>query len=211
MVTIDVKGFDEVRAALAAVPGALRRPLMLGLDAILKNQVAETFARQADPVLGVEWKRTGPLTLSLRPSGGGQTLRASGGGLLDSIVSRAPQVTETTVTIGTNKPYGPIHQNGGTIHPRNAEKLAIPLTREAAKAGSARRWIARQRKGSYFFTAGAIMSKPARGGRPVAVFARLDSVTIPQRRYLGIGPKQAAEIEAFVVAVARKAIAGGAR
>jgi len=207
MLTVTISGADKTAAALARIGAAMKRPLMLGLDAMMKDQVNRTFSRQADPVTGSPWKRTGPLALRNRPSGGGQTLRATAGGLLDSIVSRAPMVTDTSVTIGTDKAYGPIHQTGGIVRPKTAKKLAIPLTREAVRAGSARRWMAQNQK-KYFFTPNAICKREP-GGRVVAHFARLDSSTIPMRRYLGIGPEYGREIEAFVVKVAERAASSG--
>lgn len=206
MLTVTISGADKTAAALARMGAAMRRPLMLGLDAAMKDQVNRTFSRQRDPVTGTPWKRTGPLALRNRPSGGGQTLRATAGGLLDSIVSRAPMVTDTSVTIGTDKVYGPIHQTGGIVRPKSAKKLAIPLTREAVRAGSAKRWMS-QNSGKYFFTPGAICKRE--GGRVVAHFARLDSSTIPMRRYLGLGPEYAREIENFVVKVAERAAGSG--
>lgn len=206
MLTVEIKGADKTAAALARVSVAVRLPLMRALDALMKDQVNRTFGSQRDPVTGTPWKRTGPLALRNRPSGGGQTLRATAGGLLDSIVSRAPQLTETSVTIGTGKVYGPIHQTGGTIRPKNAQKLAVPLTREAVRAGTARRWM-NQNRGKFFFTDKAICKRE--GGRVVAHWARMEKSEIPQRQFLGIGQAYGREIERFVTKVVERALAGG--
>jgi phage gpG-like protein len=49
-------------------------------------------------------------------------------------------LSATELVIGTNLDYAPLQQFGGTIAPVNAKMLAIPLTKEAQRAGTARRF-----------------------------------------------------------------------
>ncbi len=54
-----------------------------------------------------------------------------------SRVTRA-DANSAEAEVTTNVVYGPIHEFGGTIVPRNARALAIPRTAEARKVGSPR-------------------------------------------------------------------------
>lgn len=210
MLTVSVTGLDKATAALSRLSASTRAPLFRAIDQILKSQVARTFQAQRDPATGRPWKRAGSLALSTRPSGGGKTLLATGQ-LRNSVVSRSPDVSDSHVRIGSNLPYAAIHQAGGTISPKRAKKLAIPLTREARRAGSARRWWSANASRKPFVLKGKAIATREAGGLEFH-FALVDSVAIPARPFLGIGPVYASEIEDFVVGFAEAQLRkGGAR
>jgi len=193
VVRIEIEGLPAVQAALGSVVVALGRPLMLVLDQELKTLTARNFVDERDPVSGVKWPSVRPLTMAIRPSGGGHILW-NRGRLLNSIISRRPIITKDSVTIGTNVAYARVHhgKNGSpftVIRPRNARKLAIPMNREAARAGSARRWIAAN-SASYFINESGIFKTYARR-KPRMMFLRVDFVRVPKRRFLGVGRREA--------------------
>ena len=186
---------------LAPLNSAEMLAVMNGVDAKAREQVAQTFGAARDPISGGAWKPTSAFTLSLRPSGGGQTLNATGGaGLLGSILARSREVTPDSVRLGTNKIYGPIHQNGGIIRPVKAKALALPLTPEAARAKSPRRFPR-----PLFVPRGIPgLAESTRGGKGLKMQYRfMDSVAIPQRRFLGVsrsGPNYAGQLQETVLA-----------
>ena len=94
------------------------------------------------------------------------------------------QVTKFTLVYGTNLEYANIHQAGGTIKPNRAKKLAVPLTREAAKYDSPREF---PRK--LFIPKGRMILAEARGKKAklVAHYALKDSVDVPARPFIGLG------------------------
>lgn len=204
MLTVTVTGLDRVARSLRRVSDQTRLPLMRALDPMLKHQVAETFDRQRDPVTGRPWRKTSGLSLRTRPSGGGRTLVATGQ-LRNSIVSRRPDVSATHVRLGSNLPYAAIHQAGGRITPKRAAKLWIPLTPEARKMGP-RRFMSRN-PGAFILKGKSVATRTASGLK--FHFALVDSVTIPARPYLGIGPVQAREITKFVGAWIGRALREG--
>lgn len=94
------------------------KPLMLGLDLVLKRQALETFRAQQDPNTGQAWKPLAERTLAgrrkgRRKGGGGARILSDTGALLASLVARKPEVTQRTVRIGSNLVYARIHQVGG--------------------------------------------------------------------------------------------------
>lgn len=115
-------------------------------------------------------------------------------GLLMASVFGAGHVenaTPNTLTWGTNLSYAAIHQHGGTIVPKNAKALAIPLTREAQRAGSPRDFkrplvlLKRQGKPSLLVTT----KGKGKNARLEPQYILLASVTIPVRPFLGWSPK----------------------
>lgn len=101
------------------------------------------------------------------------------------------------VEVGSNLVYAPIHQFGGWIRPKNAQKLAIPATPTAARWAEAlgvrgaleafrRNW------GPITFGPGAIFCD----GEPV--FWRIDEVRIPRRPYLNMTSEREKHIEKMV-------------
>ena len=180
-------------------------PLMKIIGVKLTEQVVRTFARGVDPVTGAKWKRTSPGALAIRASGGGETMKATG--RLMRSLSRPAKVTGKSARIGTGIRYAEAHQLGMTIRAKSGKSLAIPITREAARAGSCRRWWAqKESQGLKPFVLKGVVLLPNRawtGGKNSqkkntlldAHWVLKKSVNIPQRRFLGVGATYGAEIE----------------
>jgi phage gpG-like protein len=98
---------------------------------LMLSDVKNNFNESHDPD-GQPWA---PLAHP-RPSGGAKPLQDTG--LLRA--SFSSRVGATTAIVGSNKVGVNLHQMGGTIVPRRAVYLAIPLTRAAQRAGSPRRF-----------------------------------------------------------------------
>jgi len=127
-----------------------------------------------------------PLTLSWKKSG--LTLRDTGR-LMGSITHKAE---ETKVTVGTNVIYGRIHQLGGVIKPKRADKLWIPAGWNARKlmrqyGRSISSAIKSMRQAGYRVwksRSGRAVLYADRKGKPQVLFILKDEVSIPARRYL---------------------------
>lgn len=198
-ISVQTKGFDQVRRMFNAVVAETKRPekLLKPWGAIAQSETARVFRQQADPVTQKPWPRTSALTLGSRPGGGGggSTLLDTGR-LRNALVSRAPKMTKDSVSITTEGViYAALHQFGGVVRPVNAKMLAIPLTREARLAGSARRWWEQNRARKPFIYRSKVSGKAfivteGEDGDYIAGmdfhFLLLPSVTIPARPFLGI-------------------------
>jgi len=209
-----MKGLDAVIARMRPLDDTDMLRVMQAVDMKAREQVVVTFNAARDPITGTPWKPTSAFTLSLRPSGGGRTLNATGGaGLLGSIIGRAPQVTADSVIIGTNKIYGSVIQEGKDTVPRNAKMLTIPNTKEAARAGSPRRFG----RPLFFkqFKSGAkalVEALPNKGGLKVQYWGK-DLVKGERRRFMGVsrsGPNYAGQLEATALGMIKKIIDGRA-
>lgn len=164
----------------------LRKPFQT-VAVLLSAAAKECFARGAAPD-GTPWK---PLRFP-RVSGGSQPLRDTGA-LMASLSARGAkghieQYGRNSLVFGTNLIEARIHQDGGVIKPRNAKKLAIPLTKEARRAGSPRNFAdklfaKRSKKGNLILAAAA-----PNGQGVTAQYLLVDQVTIPARPFLGLTP-----------------------
>lgn len=163
-----------IARGLVGVP-RLRLPLTpaagRAIGAAMAADVRQRFVTATDPG-GRPWR---PLKFA-RPSGPGKPLRDTGL-LVGSIThTHGPD----WVAVGTNHPGAGLHQFGGTVTPRGGKYLAIPLTRQAKRAGSPRRFPGKlsPRIGKR----GGVMVD----GRGVAQFALVKSVAVPARPFLGL-------------------------
>ena len=103
---------------------------------------------------------------------GGTTLIRSGK-LMNSINYK---IEGDKIIIGTNIPYAKIHHFGGTIVPKKAKFLAVPITK-AAKAMSPRDF-------SDTFVRNGVIFRKTDKGKAEALYVLKKSVTIPARPYL---------------------------
>lgn len=150
-----------------------------GIDGRLQAALGSYLSRVTKKDLGKGTKPLAPLTVRLRTKGSKQQLRDTGG-LRRSIVW--DRVTNG-VEVGSVLRYAALHQDGGTITPKKAKKLAIPATKEARAMSSAfgvRKSLENFAKkyGAIRFTPGTIQA----GG--VILFYRRESVDVPARPYL---------------------------
>lgn len=194
-----LEGAEALVATLEAVETFANdnTSLMLQVGTLMQDQVGRTFSAQSDPITGMPWESTGTLTLSTRPGGGtgGKTLWDSGA-LLQSLTASLPVTTPTTASIWTNLPYAITHQEGKTITPKMKKFLTIPLTRDARRAESAA--DLERRKSTKLFVMkpgnGKAFLAEDNGRRIILHYILLKSVTIPRRRFLGIGDEYGQEI-----------------
>lgn len=102
------------------------RPMLEAMGAALSGWVVASFG---DPGKRIEsWP---PLSTGER-----STLERSGA--LRQSLGRAPRVTSSSVTVGTDRAYAAIHQFGGVIRPKSAGALAFQIGGETVLARRAR-------------------------------------------------------------------------
>ena len=95
------------------------------------------------------------------------------------------------LTVGTNLDYASIHQTGGTIKPVRGKYLAIPMSKEALRAGWPRDWT-----GPTLILYGSSLVEFATKGKgkkvkPVKIthYILVKQVTIPPRPFAGFSAK----------------------
>lgn len=197
-ISVEVKGFEKVRGMFQAVVAQTRQPerLLKPWGAILQSETARVFRAQANPTNNAPWPSPSSLTLGTRPGGGGGgKALLDTGRLRNALVSRTPRYTKDSVAITTEGViYAGLHQFGGTVRPINAKMLAIPLTREARLAGSARRWWAQNAAKKPFVYRSKVSGKAFIVTEEESDylegmdfhFLLLPQVTVPARPFLGI-------------------------
>ena len=126
--------------------------------------------------IGSKGERWSPLKFP-RPEGGGKPLLSSG--VLEA--SFTNRVTEDTITIGTAQKQAPLMNMGGTVTPKKGRFLAIPLTKEAKRAGSPRRF--RRVLHARFAKNGRTGVLVDRKG--VEQYLLVQKVTVPARPFMG--------------------------
>lgn len=136
---------------------------------ILVSDVKKRFATGTAPD-GSPWR---PLKYP-RPNGGDKPLRDTGV-LMASITAK---VDRTGVTVGTTHPGAALQNAGGTVRPKRGKFLAIPLTREAKRAGSPRRM-----KGTKELP---LFARWNASGQPVGHFLLVRKAVIPKREFVGV-------------------------
>lgn len=104
------------------------------------------------------------------------------------------KVNGSTISWGTKLLYAGIHNKGGTISPKNAKALFIPLTKKAEQVGPLKNKAAQKKS-----------------GLKVGVdFAFAKSVTVPKREFLKLRPEWKKRLASYMVsryeAIIRKAL-----
>ena len=129
----------------------------------------------------VQGKAFAPLKHA-RPEGGSQPLKDKG--LLAASISAT--VTEREITLAANSPGARLQNYGGTVTPKRAKALAIPVSKEAKRVGSPgggrfpRPLFAMSAKSA---TTGLLCENV--NGKVVVHYVLVKSVTIPPRQFLG--------------------------
>lgn len=169
--------------------GAKKKRALTLIGVEMQRAAQSTFRQQRDPETGARWKPIAPITLRSRPGGGGNgKALVDTGALLRDLVSTPPQQDADSVSIGTNLVYARLHQHGGVVRPRRAKFLTIPLTREAGRSKSLKRWLDKN-KGQAFIRksrkGNLIAFKSAKHGRPYPHWLLVESVRVPARPFLG--------------------------
>lgn len=199
---VNMAGLHDAQRRIERLGTAMdftQRGLGLLVGTKMKQLTMENFERQADPVTGTPWQAVGGLR-ALTKRAGGRILEGNpASGIKGSINGAVPQVTPRTVSIGTNKEYARIHQLGGVVKAKPGKSLAMPLTPEAARAGSARRFR-EQRPDSFLYvpkkdrrlasnsTNGtAFIAEPVgkKGSKVKLHFLLKKQIRMPRRPFLG--------------------------
>jgi phage gpG-like protein len=129
------------------------------------------------------------------------------------------EMTGSRLIIGSSLPQAGIHQRGGTITPKNARALAVPVSKEAANfAWSPGNRLKNfpvplaliQREGHPPVLIESRSGHGRKGEQSIVHFVLLPQVTIPARPFIGIGPDTQRKINTiFGSFVARKIASGG--
>lgn len=164
-----------------------KKPLMV----VSVSGVKRGFAQQTAPD-GTPWT---PLKFA-RPSGGQKILRDKG--LLMASISAS--VTEKTITLSANSPGARLHQFGGVIRPKRAKVLTIPVSKEAARIGSPRKFPR-----PLFSARGGLCEH--KGEELVMHYRFASSVTVPARPFLGWSQETLESVENIIADAYAKAIA----
>lgn len=188
---------------------------------LLIAQTKESFAGGHAPD-GTPWA---PLAHPRPRTGGADVPLRDTGILMGSVTGKGQGnidvIDEEGLTFGTNLDRAAIHQYGGTIQPTKAGALAIPLTKDAARAGSPRNFprplgmVKRPGKPPLLVetTSGRrgkrkdfIGPTPlGKGAKTIFHYVLMRSVRIPARPFLGFAAKTIAKIQdAFAEFMARK-------
>jgi len=164
-----------------AVPSPLPLALSRVIGRIAVGDIQRRFDTSTSPTGGT-WV---PL---IRP-------RITGGDkpLLDTGQLRASitdEVTASGAKVGTVPPAAALHNFGGVVRPTNAQSLAIPVTKEAQRAGSPRRFprplfVLKKREDP---RGGALAERVTRRGKSEVVVHYLlrKSVKVPAREFWGL-------------------------
>lgn len=144
--------------------------------------VREHFQQQKSPE-GIPWKKLA----HARPDGSSRILQDRG----TLAASVRCDVSGSEVTLTASHVAANVHQYGAMIRPKTAKHLAIPVTVEAKRAGSPRRF------GKPLFTIRSgdtmLMIQKADGrkkkGDGKVQYVLVKSVTVPARPYLGFSDK----------------------
>lgn len=149
--------------------------------------------------------------------------RVNGGNkpLLDTGILRASLFaghTSDSVFVATTHPGAALQNFGGVVRPKRAKMLAIPLTKEAKRAGSPRRFkgtlqFVPTRAGNRFLLVGvANLRRKASGNSAVPQFLLVDKVTVPARPFLGLSAAALQKIDMAVAeAIERGWVNGGVK
>jgi phage gpG-like protein len=156
------------------------------LQVIAVSGAKDHFRNERSPG-GIAW----PKLKHARPGGGNRVLRDKG--LLMASISAS--VTEGELRLTASHPGANVHQFGATIKPKRAKKLAIPLTREAKRAGRPRdfprplKWRPTSGPSSLLYEVTGKRTK-----KVVMHFVLVDEVVIPARRFLGFSAETLGKI-----------------
>ena len=181
--------FADLSRAIATPPGlggvgvsgaALPIPPIVGkaVAQMMLNDVRDRFRTQTSPD-GVQWK---PLKHP-RPRGGSVPLNDTG----RLRASFTATTDATSVTISTAHPGAAVHNFGAIIRPKRRKRLAIPLTKEAQRAGSPRRFpqkLSLRPAGRNW-----LLVTVGPGGKEVGQYLLVSQVKIPARPFLGLSDK----------------------
>lgn len=164
------------RGMLPAGVDKVPQALLKSIAGVVLNDIQARFRMQNAPD-GTPWPK-----LKYRRIRGGNIVLSDTGVLRASI---HVETTATGVMAYSNLPYARIHNYGGRIVPVRAKFLAIPMTREAMRYKSPRRFPRPLKTIIGKAKTGGIMFETI-GGVKVIHYALTKEVNIPKREFMGI-------------------------
>lgn len=174
---------DQYATALARGPQPQGGGLMRLFAVAVRADTAENFQRAVTPD-----DRPWPPLQHARPRGGTSPLLDTG--LLRAAATspaargHVERVGPNWLVYGVSLVYAALHQFGGVVVPKLAKWLAIPITREAQRAGSPRRFP--RPLDPVFGPVGGVLKE---AGTDLVQYVLTKSVTIPPRPFIGVGPR----------------------
>lgn len=159
-------------------------PVVRLMAPVAAGEVRQRFNAQQSPE-GMAW-----LPLRHRRPRGGKLALLDTGKLRASISGKAEGTD--TIVVGTNVEYARLHQFGGVIVPRRARMLAIPISPEAQRTGSPRRF---QRP---LHSRRRVLGETV-NGRFRAHYVLVRKVTVPARPFLGFSEDFIAKLESLAL------------
>jgi phage gpG-like protein len=223
--TVPIAGLEQRLVQLAGAAVKFKVPIKV-ISRMVLSDIKSNFAGGHSPD-GVRWK---PLAHG-RPSGGSALPLRDNGLLLASLTTRE---SPTEIAVGTNLAYAGVHQWGGIIRPVRAKLLAIPITKEAKRAGGPRNFprpltaiIGKSGEGvlletpprrpkpakpkrSTAVTNGSVKKPavPTPGERGKVQFVLVKEVVVPARPFLGLSAGLLDRVERLLIDEAARAING---
>lgn len=115
----------EAAAAFAALQRVMAdpTPVLRAIGTGILSTTRDRFFKEADPE-GNRWK---PLNPGYAAGKRGPGILREGGGSSSLMDSLSFQTTTDAVEVGTNRPYGAIHQFGGEIKPTKGDRLVFSI------------------------------------------------------------------------------------
>lgn len=208
--TLDQFSGEMARVAAELGPGVSFEKPLKQCRLLVIADVKENFAGGHGPD-GSAWP---PLKHARANSKGADKPLRDEGMLMASVTSangagHVEELTDSYLVLGTNLDYARVHQEGGTIRPKGHPFLAIPLTREADRAGSPRDFgaelvpVIKNGKGILLER-----REGRRGVEEIAQYALVQSVVIPARPFLGFSQKVIEKIVLAFADFARRLLGG---
>lgn len=160
----------------------------IGKDRKLMGRIAGVMESSAVRKInrGVSaWDKLAPVTVAVK---GNDKPLQDRGQLMGSINHK---YDDENALVGSNVRQAAIQQTGGTIKPKDAQKLAFPAGKEARKLQRRKGFTVRKaleklkNEGwKIWFTEGAIMGRKGKDQKGKVLFVRKSKVEIPPRPYL---------------------------
>lgn len=201
----------------AAVPGFLRAcgPMIGGA---LKRDMTAGVSPDGTPFAPLKFPRARGGTKPLIDQG---FLRAS----LEGGANHVERVEGSTLYVGTNRVGSSLMQDGGTVVAASGRALSIPMTPEAARAGSPRSFPRKlflmwfTKSGGLFEVAETMRKKRSKSGsssrvadkKPLTMqYLLVKKVVVPARPFVGFGAKLVDRLVKFANGYFRRALGGEA-
>jgi phage gpG-like protein len=204
---ISVADFGRLAAGPGGVPGVPRPLPAIAAQAIgvaMAADVRRRFQTGTDPA-GRPWT---PLRYP-RPRGGSKPLLDTG--VLRNSITHRPEADGASV--GTAIPYAPLMHFGGKVVPKRAKYLTIPLTKEAARAGSPRamrnlEFVPKKARGGKVRGWLVEQKKTGRGKKKTSTtvfhWVCVTDVEVPARPFMGLSAQGLGAIDAIIAEMAMK-------